>query len=72
MHHAPFNVKKKFVSYAFFIKNVGLQWIEIRYRVTGKLCVVYETTIGTPIFSYFLNKFSYFFIFSYFLSAHAA
>ena len=33
------------------------------YRGTGKLCVVYETAIGTPIFPYFLNKFSYFFLF---------
>ena len=59
---------------------VGLKlWIEISYTGVGNLCVVYETTVGTPIFSYFLNKFSYFFLFvlprnSYFpifLSNHA-
>ena len=60
---------------------IGLKlWIEISYMGAGNLCVVYETSVGTPIFSYFLNKFSYFFLFvlprnSYFpilLSNHAA
>ena len=51
MRHAPFNVKT--VSHPFFIKNVGLKRIDISYRGTGKLCVVYETTIGTPIFRIF-------------------
>ena len=40
---------------------VGLKlWIEISYRGAGNLCVVYETSVGTPIFSS-SNKFSYFF-----------
>ena len=29
------------------------------------MCVVYETTVGTPIFSYFFNKFSYFYYLFY-------
>ena len=52
---------KNVVSHPFFMKNVGLKRVDISYRDTGKLCVVYETTIGTPIFPFFLNKFSYFF-----------
>ena len=58
-HHARINEKT-----LFHVQVVGLKlWIMISYMGTGNLCVVYETTVGTPIFSYFLNKFSYFFLF---------
>ena len=40
---------------------VGLKlWIEISYTGAENLCVVYETTVGTPIFPIFVQIFLFF------------